>query len=127
VAAAYAVTWVIRVGPATASMPLRWLGSLLGGFFNLPFLRLLGRHSLQVYAWHVVVIYLLKTVDYNWGPFSEATKTAIALTGIALLALPALILDRSKAALPKARVEPSVPDQRLDARPRPSLADKGRG
>ena len=127
VAAAYAVTWVIRVGPATTSMPLRWLGSMLGGLFNLPFLRLLGRHSLQVYAWHVIMIYLLKTVDYDWGPFGEATKTVIALTGIALLALPALILDRSKAVLPKARVEPSAPDQRLDAPPRPSLADKGRG
>ena len=127
VAAAYAVTWVIRVGPATASTPLRWLGSLLSGLFNLAFLRLLGRHSLQVYAWHVIMIYLLKTVDYDWGPFNEATKTAIALTGVALLALPALILDRSKAALPKARVEPSAPDQRLDAPSRPSLADKGRG
>jgi hypothetical protein len=109
-AAAYAMTWVIRVGPATASALLRRLAGLLSGLFNLSFLRLLGRHSLQVYAWHVIVVYLLKAVDHDWGPFGEATKTLIAVTGIALLAIPALFLERLSAARPGAgpRVSPAL-------------------
>lgn len=114
-AAAYAVTWVIRVGPTTASAPLRRLGQLLDGLFNLSFLRLLGRHSLQVYAWHVIMIYLLKAVDHDWGPFNEATKTLIALAGVALLAVPALTIERLRPAI-AGRVH----------KPRPLPADKGR-
>jgi hypothetical protein len=101
-AAAYAMTWVIRVGPATTSALLRRLAGLLSSLFNLSFLRLLGRHSLQVYAWHVIVVYLLKAVDHDWGPFGEATKTLIAVTGIALLAIPALLLERLSMARPNA-------------------------
>jgi hypothetical protein len=40
------------------------------------------------------MVYLLKAADHNWGPFGEATKTAMATAGIALLAMPALMLDR---------------------------------
>ncbi|WIM12384.1 OpgC domain-containing protein [Enhydrobacter sp.] len=101
-AAAYAMTWVIRVGPATTSALLRRLAGLLSSLFNLSFLRLLGRHSLQVYAWHVIVVYLLRAVDHDWGPFDEVTKTLIAVTGIALLAIPALLLERLSAARPGA-------------------------
>jgi hypothetical protein len=126
-AAAYAVTWVIRVGSATASAPLRWLSRMLNGLFNLSFLRLLGRHSLQVYAWHVIVIYLLKAVDHDWGPFNEMTKTLIALTGISLLAIPALILERPWTARLGLRLRPAMADRRLERHPRPRLAEKGRG
>ena len=119
-AAAYVVTWVVRVGPATASASLRSLARLLQQLFNLPFLRLLGRHSLQVYAWHVIMIYLLKAVDHDWGPFDEATKTLIAVTGIALLAVPALILERAGAALPRLRPRPAIADRGPGRHPRPT-------
>jgi len=94
VALAYLTTWLIRTGPAAASAPVRRLGMLLKGLFTFSFLRLLGRHSLQVYAWHVIMVYLFKALDHGWGPFGEATKTLIALSGIALLAVPALIYER---------------------------------
>lgn len=126
-AAAYAVTWVIRVGPATTSAVLHSLARLLSGLFNLPFLRLLGRHSLQVYAWHVIVIYLLKAADHDWGPFDEATKTLIALAGVSLLSLPALVLERSKSLRFGGRLGPAATDRRLGRHPRPPLAGKGRG
>ncbi|MBI3197649.1 MAG: OpgC domain-containing protein, partial [Rhodospirillales bacterium] len=94
VALAYLVAWLICAGPASASAPVRRLAMLLKGLFTLSFLRLLGRHSLQVYAWHVIMVYLFKAVDHGWGPFGEATKTLIALSGIALLAVPALMRER---------------------------------
>ena len=50
--------------------------------FGLRFLRLLGRHSLQIYAWHVVLVYLVRWLDGEVGPFNEATKTAIAIGGV---------------------------------------------
>lgn len=94
-ALAYLVTWLIRAAPQSEWAPVRRLGLLLNGLFSLSFLRLLGRHSLQVYAWHVIMVYLFKAVDHGWGPFNEPTKTVIALTGITLLALPALLRERT--------------------------------
>ncbi|MFN4088127.1 MAG: OpgC family protein [Alphaproteobacteria bacterium] len=95
-ALAYLVTWTIRAGPDAAHAPVRRMAGLLSGLFTLSFLRLLGRHSLQVYAWHVILVYLLKAVDHGIGPFNEATKTLIALTGVMLLAVPALLRERPR-------------------------------
>jgi hypothetical protein len=94
VALAYLTAWLLCAGPVAASAPVRHLGMLLRGLFTLSFLRLLGRHSLQVYAWHVIMVYLFKAVDHGWGPFGEGTKTLVALAGILLLAVPALIRER---------------------------------
>jgi hypothetical protein len=127
-AAAYALTWVIRVGPQTASASLRMLARLLTGLFNLSFLRLIGRHSLQVYAWHAIMIYLLKAVDHDWGPFNEATKTLIAVAGVALLAVPALVLERVRPAVAGLRLWPGPANGALDHPPRVNKAlDKNQG
>jgi hypothetical protein len=56
--------------------------------FTLPFLQLLGRHSLQVYAWHVLIIYGVNYLDSQVQDMSQLAKTAIAALGIMLLALP---------------------------------------
>ncbi|SKA35626.1 hypothetical protein SAMN02745126_05696 [Enhydrobacter aerosaccus] len=117
VALAYLVTWVVRLGPATASIPLRWLAYLLDRLFKLSFLRLLGRHSLQVYAWHVIAVYLLKAVDENWGPFGEIGKTAIAVAGIMLLAVPAWMLERTKAVPRAGKLQPAFASRPIDPRP----------
>src|SRR3546814_17603596 len=93
-ALAYLLTWLIRVGRASPYAAVRRLGGLLNGLFGLPFLRLLGRHSLQVYAWHVIMVYLMKAVDHGLGPLGEATTRANAPTGLLLLATPALIRAR---------------------------------
>ena len=80
-------------GRHSANRVVRRLGDGLYGLFSLSFLRLIGRHSLQVYAWHVLLVYGFKAVDWHWGPFSQLAKTAIALAAIALLALPALLRE----------------------------------
>ena len=90
VALGYLVAWLLMAGPQAATGWVRRVGRFMNGLFSLSFLRLLGRHSLQVYAWHVLLVYLLKVVDHHFGPFNELTKTAIALGAVALLAVPAL-------------------------------------
>ncbi len=94
-ATGYLVAWMVMAGAYTRHRIVRTLGQGMRWIFSLPFLRLIGRHSLQVYAWHVIVIYLLKGVEYHYGPFNEWTKTAIALTAIASLAIPALYRERA--------------------------------
>ncbi|WP_198142998.1 OpgC family protein [Stigmatella aurantiaca] len=97
-ALSYLVAWLIIGGVRSDSPLARQAGEGLRALFTLPFLRLIGRHSLQVYAWHVLVIYLLKAVDYHQGPFNELTKTAIAASAVASLAIPALLKEHRAAA-----------------------------
>ncbi|WP_173934731.1 OpgC domain-containing protein [Chelativorans sp. Marseille-P2723] len=94
-ATGYLVTWMVIAGPEAENRFVRRLGNGIRGIFSLSFLRLIGRHSLQVYAWHVIVIYLLKGFEYHFGPFNEWTKTAIALCAVASLAIPALYRERA--------------------------------
>lgn len=85
----YVVTWLLIGGPASGSRLLRAVAALLRGLFNARFLRFIGQHSLQVYAYHILVVYAVVLVDRFHGPFSEGTKALITLAGVASLALPA--------------------------------------
>jgi hypothetical protein len=95
VALAYMVGWLIVAGPRSSSRLERGAGAFLNGLFRLRFLRLLGRHSLQVYAWHVVVVYLMCAYDRHAGPLPELSKNLLALAALAALAIPALWRERS--------------------------------
>ena len=97
-ALAYAVGWLLVAGPSCANGVARRIGGLLNQLFNLRFLRLLGRNSLQVYAWHVLAVYLLAAFDRHAGPLHESTKNLLALAAIASLAVPALFMERRAAA-----------------------------
>lgn len=94
VAMAYVVGWLIVAGPRSSNRLERGAGAFLNGLFRLRFLRLLGRHSLQVYAWHVVVVYLMCAWDRHAGPLPELSKNLLALAAVAALALPALWRER---------------------------------
>ncbi|SET29610.1 OpgC family protein [Stigmatella erecta] len=109
-AMAYLVGWVLVAGERSASRFVRRTGEGLRALFTLPFLRLIGRHSLQAYVWHVLVIYLLKAVDYHHGPFHELTKTAIAVAAVASLALPALLQEARAAPTAAVGTSPSLPE-----------------
>jgi hypothetical protein len=86
---AYAVAWALIAGPRSPYPWVRWLAVVLWHLFTLRFLQLLGQHSLQVYAYHVVLVYALVAFDWYLGPFGVLTKTLITLAAIASLALPA--------------------------------------
>lgn len=90
----YVFSWVTIAGPSCSDSRIRRLAALLKTLFNLPFLRLLGRHSLQIYAWHVVLVYLVFWLDRYSGPFNELTKSGIAIGGVVLLSAPAIYRER---------------------------------
>lgn len=86
---AYVIAWLLIAGPRSENTAVARAAGILHWLFSLAFLRTLGRHSLQIYAWHVVLIYIVLWIDQRWGPFGEVTKTVIACGGIGLLAFPA--------------------------------------
>ncbi len=94
VGAAGLLTWLLIAGPEA---PQRWIAALsrgVRGLFLLRPLRLLGRHSLQTYAWHVVLVYGLHYVDATHGPFDQQARTL--LTGLCVLLLPLPAIWREK-------------------------------
>ena len=93
-AAAYAVAWLIIAGPRSSNEAVRTGAAVVRGVFTLSFLRLIGRHSLHVYVWHVIVVYLVRALDHHTYDFSEVEKTGIAILAVASLALPALWRER---------------------------------
>jgi hypothetical protein len=95
-AVAVGLTWLLIAGPKHHNMWVRKLAGGVTAVFTLRFLRLLGRHSLQVYVWHVAIVYAVYYADGRSPELSQLTKTMIAVTGIALLALPALWREREE-------------------------------
>lgn len=96
VALAYLVAWVLVAGGDAASRGVRTASAVLNGLFMLPFLRLLGRHSLHVYAWHVLIVYLALWFDGYYGPFGSLGRSLIGLACIPLLAAPAVLIEWRK-------------------------------
>ena len=94
VAATVGLTWLLIAGADHHRAAVRRVAAATRGLFSLRFLRLLGRHSLHVYVWHVAIVYAAFYVDQRHGPFSQWLKTLTALAGVALLALPALWRER---------------------------------
>lgn len=95
-AIAIGLAWLLIAGPKHPNLAIQRVAAALTWLFSLGFLKLLGRHSLQVYVWHVVIVYAVYYVDRVTPEFSELTKTGIALVAVALLALPALWRERDR-------------------------------
>lgn len=93
-AVAFGLSWLIIAGPRHHSAMVRKFARAATWLFTLGFLRLLGRHSLHVYVWHVAIVYLVYYVDQRTPEFSQLTKTIIALVSVSLLALPAFWRER---------------------------------
>ena len=89
------VAWLVIAGPRHAYAPVRRVAEAVIWVFSLKFLRLLGRHSLQVYVWHVGIVYSVQLLNEAVPDASQLTRIAIALTCIVLLSVPALWRERS--------------------------------
>jgi hypothetical protein len=103
-ALAYVAAWLLVAGPRSPDPLARKAAAVLWRLFTLPFLTFLGKHSLQVYAYHVVVAYAVVAIDWHYGPFTPLAKTVLALAAIASLAVPALAHERVQ----RAAVAPST-------------------
>jgi hypothetical protein len=89
VALGYLVTWLMVSGARASSAIVRAIHRVPHLLFNARFLRFLGQHSLQVYTYHVLLVYGVLLFDQRHGPLPEAAKAAITIAAIASLALPA--------------------------------------
>lgn len=105
-AAATGLTWLLMAGTAHRRWAVRLPAHMMRWLFSLRFLRLLGRHSLHVYVWHVAIVYAVYYIDQRWHPLPFAAKAGFALAGVALLTLPALWRERRRGA-PAAAPAPS--------------------
>jgi hypothetical protein len=99
----FVIAWLLNEGERSgwawagaAARGLRWL-------FMRPFLVFLGQHSLQVFAWHVAVAYL---IDFAVSPdtFGEWGGTLVLIAGTLSIYVPAWLHARHVAAQKAARV-----------------------
>lgn len=95
-AVAYGLAWLLIAGPRHQSPVIRKVASGLTRLFSLSFLQLLGRHSLQIYVWHVLIVYIVFYIDGRVGELSQLTKTIVAIGSLAILSLPAIYREREK-------------------------------
>ncbi|MDE1994693.1 MAG: OpgC domain-containing protein [Rhizobiaceae bacterium] len=95
-AVAFGLVWLLIAGPRHSNIYVRRVAAGLTWLFSLSFLRLLGRHSLHVYVWHVIIVYAVFYIDQQTPEFSQVTKTLIALLSIVLLSIPALWRERDR-------------------------------
>ncbi len=99
-AVAYGLAWLLIAGPRHENATIRTIASTLTGLFSLNYLQLLGRHSLQIYVWHVLIVYGVFYIDGRFGEFSNVTKTVITFGSLALLCLLALWRERNRTPAP---------------------------
>jgi hypothetical protein len=108
-AVAYGLAWLLIAGPRHENRTIRRIAGGLTNLFSLGFLQLLGRHSLQIYVWHVLIVYAVFYLDGRFGEFSQGTKTVIAFGSLALLSLPALWRERNRTATPPKATHAKLP------------------
>jgi hypothetical protein len=95
-AAAFMLAWLLTQEGSNSNAALRATGGLANTFLNAPFLRLLGRHSLQVYVWHVILVYVVQLFVAQ-QPMAGELVANLAFVGlVALLAVPAVLRERRK-------------------------------
>src|ERR1035441_10303251 len=75
------------------SLP-RSIDKKLHGLSAFRFLRYLGGHSLQVFAWSILVAYTASSFGVSWAALSPAWRTLLAVTAALSLAIPAWLHER---------------------------------
>lgn len=98
-ALAYALSWLLLWGPEAASAPVRLLARGVGGLLRSPALARLGRHSLDAYVLHILLVYGVGILAATQvlGPLAQACLT---IASGAALFLVAWAKERGAAPLP---------------------------
>lgn len=95
-AAALGLAWLLIAGPHHRSATVRRMAAGITWIFSIRYLQLLGRHSLHIYVWHVMIVYMIFYLDGNTPLLSQTAKTMIAVVCLGLLSLPALYRERDR-------------------------------
>jgi hypothetical protein len=72
----------------------RSIDKKLHGLSAFRFLRYLGGHSLQVFAWSILVAYTASSFGVSWASLSPAWRALLAVTAALSLAIPAWLHER---------------------------------
>ncbi|WP_162527160.1 OpgC domain-containing protein [Sphingomonas solaris] len=84
----YVLTWLLSAGSSSNVMATRKLAEFLRRFFSARPLIFLGQHSLQVFAFHIAIVYALGIFAPRGG-FGEPYDSAIIAIAALSLFLPA--------------------------------------
>jgi hypothetical protein len=68
---AFLTAWVLAAAPRSDQPGLRRLGERARALLGHPWTSMLGRHSLPVFACHVLLIYVLRLMDTQVGPIPD--------------------------------------------------------
>lgn len=92
-ALALLLTWLLAVAPTSRQPWLNVTGAAANRLLGHPWFSMLGRHSLPVFAFHVLLVYLLRLVDMQLGGIPDPWYSLLALAAIGSLGIPAALLD----------------------------------
>lgn len=101
----FLLAWLLTAAPNSRHPWLQVAGTNAHRLLGHPWFSRLGRHSLPVFVFHVLLIYMLKLLDMQLGGIPDPWYSLLALGAIASLGLPAAALDarRRLAASPARR------------------------
>lgn len=102
---AFVLAWVLAVAPTSRRPWLQVVGTNAHRLLGHSWFSMLGRHSLPVFVFHVLLIYVLKFADTQLGGIADPWYSLLALVAIVSLGVPAALLDarRRLAASPVGR------------------------
>lgn len=84
----FLITWLLVAGPECGIALLRWASRLVEWIFTRRFLVYLGQHSLHVFSYHILLVYVVSLVFYG-QEISELKGSLILIFGAASLYIPA--------------------------------------
>ena len=92
-AVAFLVAWLLAAAPGSKHPWLAAFGRAVNRVLGHPWVSLLGRHSLPVFAFHVVLIYLLRLLDTQLGGIPDPWYSLLAACAVLSLAAPAVAME----------------------------------
>jgi len=89
----FLVTWILVAGRTCGISTIEKLGHLVNWIFTRRFLVFLGQHSLHVFSYHILLVYLV-SIWRSEQPVPELMGSIILLLGAASLYIPAWLHAR---------------------------------
>ena len=93
----FLVAWLLCSASEARSPGLRQAGRITRAILSHPALTILGRHGLEVFAWHIVVVYAV-AITVGPVPPDELPASLLLIAGVVALYLPPLLIERRRMA-----------------------------